>query len=309
MDKHWQPGISIANLKLREKIIRQIREFFYARGVLEVETPLMCEATVTDPYIHSFKVEDEFYLQTSPEYAMKRLLVAGSGSIFQLCKAFRKEESGRYHLREFLMLEWYRIGFDHHQLMDEVSELLHLVLGDLNEKRFSYAELFQTFLSINPHRASLPELQAVVQRELADRIDPNLLETCDLCLQFLMSDVIEPRFADMGIVFVYDYPTTQAALARIRDEDPPVAERCEVYVHGIELGNGFHELANAGEQRKRFERDLNARRAISVEQTPIDEKLLAALECGLPNCAGIAIGVDRLVMLALGIAHITEAVF
>lgn len=306
MIEDWRPTASLETLKQREKILRTIREFFYARDVLEVETPCMAHAPVTDPYLHSFVVDDQYYLQTSPEYAMKRLLAAGSGSIFQMGKAFRAEELGRFHSAEFTMLEWYRVGFDHHHLMDEMEQLLKIILKDKPCVRYSYAAIFEKYLAINPHRSSLEELQQLLLAQLDNKISIDMLDDRDICLQFLMSDIIEPKLATAGIVFIYDYPVTQAALAKIRHDDPPVAERFEVYVDGIELANGFHELSDEKEQRARFEKDLAKRKALGYPVVPIDEKLLAALEAGLPACAGVALGVDRLVMIALNKQAISD---
>lgn len=301
----WQPSATIETLQLRAQILKSIRDFFNARGVMEVETPLLCHASVTDPYIQSIpayvqshrgKKAECYYLQTSPEYAMKRLLAVGSGPIFQITKAFRQEEVGRYHNPEFTMLEWYRPGFDHHALMNETDELLQVVLKTSPAERKSYAALFQTHLGIDPHQATLSELMDCAKKnnisvagELSGR---------DAWLQLLMSEVIEPKIGQQTPCFIYDYPASQAALARIQPTIPPVASRFEVYYKGIELANAFHELQNADEQRKRFEKNLEDRQALNLESLPIDELFLSALEHGLPDCAGIALGMDRLVMLA-----------
>ncbi|GAG97774.1 unnamed protein product, partial [marine sediment metagenome] len=202
----WRPSASIENLKKRAQVIAQIRDFFAKRNVLEVETPLLSNATVTDVHLHSLKTQD-LYLQTSPEYAMKRLLAVGSGSIFQICKAFRDDENGRLHNLEFTMLEWYRVGFDHHQLMDEMEELLQLILSCGKAKRYSYQEIFEKFLQINPHRASAKELQNCASEHNIN-VD---VDDKDTWLQLLMSECIEPNLKDM--VFIYDYPASQAALA------------------------------------------------------------------------------------------------
>lgn len=301
----WQPSATLKNLKIRAQIIKQIRDFFAARQVLEVETPVMCHTSVTDPFIQSIPAlfqahpqeqEQRYYLQTSPEYAMKRLLAAGSGAIFQITKAFRQGEVGRFHNPEFSMLEWYRPGFDHHQLMDEMDELLQLILKMGAAERKTYAELFEAYLKINPHQATLEELAAcanVQNIQMADEVTDR-----DTWLQVLMSECIEPQIGLDRPCFVYDFPASQAALARIQRTNPPVASRFEVYVKGIELANGFHELQDVNEQRKRFENNLVARNVLGLSELPIDEYFLRALAHGLPDCAGVALGVDRLVMLA-----------
>ncbi len=311
MSEIWKPTASIESLKKRSNVLQKIRHFFMSRDVLEVETPLMSHATVTDPYLHSFPVrasDKTYYLQTSPEYAMKRLLAGGSGSIFQLCKSFRDDEKGRFHNAEFTMLEWYRVGFDHHDLMDEMEDLLKLILGDCCLEKFSYAQLFEKYFALNPHTASLETLHECAKKYLNDRLPNFEIDDRDLFLQLLMTEYIEPELSEKELVFIYDYPVTQAALSRIRHDDPPVAERFEVYFKGIELANGFHELSDANEQRARFEKDLQKRKSLGYSEVPIDEKLLAALEHGFPDCAGVALGVDRLIMLALQKSHIDEVI-
>jgi len=301
----WQPSAAIDQLRARARILKSIRDFFAARDVMEVETPLMCHTSVTDPYIQSIPAlfqaqphakESRHYLQTSPEYAMKRLLVAGSGAIFQICKAFRQGEIGRYHNPEFTMMEWYRPGFDHHQLMDEMDELLQLILNKPAAERLSYADIFMQHVQLNPHTATLQELQTCAQQknisvagEITDR---------DTWMQLLMSDYIEPRVGQDRPCFIYDFPASQAALSRVQPSQLPVASRFEVYFRGIELANGFHELQDASEQRKRFEKNNAERKALGFNEMVIDEFLLAALDQGLPDCAGVALGIDRLIMLA-----------
>jgi lysyl-tRNA synthetase class 2 len=303
----WRPSASIAYLKQRARIIASIRDFFNKRNMLEVETPLMCHTSVTDPFIQSIPAlfqahgdvhEQRYYLQTSPEYAMKRLLAAGSGDIFQITKAFRQSDVGRYHNPEFTMLEWYRLGFDHHALMDEMDVLLQTVLAVPPAKRMTYAELFQHFLSINPHTVTLDELKQCAQQHqlVLDDTDHDV----DTWLDILMSHLIEPMMPHDTAWFVYDFPISKASLARIQPGNPPTASRFEVYYKGIELANGFHELQQSNEQRTRFEKNLQQRQAMGLNVLPIDELFLTALQAGLPDCAGVALGVDRLVMLALG---------
>jgi lysyl-tRNA synthetase class 2 len=297
-------------LVARARLLERCRHFFAERGVLEVETPVLAQATVTDLHLASLETRlaqrpAPYYLQTSPEYAMKRLLAAGSGDIYQLCKVFRDGEMGRHHNPEFTMLEWYRLGFDHRELMDEVEALLGSLLGPLllaPAERLTYREAFGRVLSLDPLRAPLPELAALAGERLgATGLDGDR----DGLLDLLMGALVGPELGAGRITFVHEYPASQAALARCLPGDPPVAARFEAYVGGLELCNGFHELADAGEQRRRFEADRAARRARGLPVPPVDERLLAALSAGLPDCAGVALGLDRVLMLATG--HATLA--
>lgn len=319
INETWRPTTSLHALKIRAAILHKIRAFFAAREILEVETPLLSHGTITDPHIKAMftyfnhehygqTAKNKMFLQTSPEYAMKRLLAAGSGPIYQICKAFRDGEAGRKHNPEFTMLEWYRPGFNHHDLMTEMDELLQAVLQTQPAKCRSYAEIFAQYCSINPHTAATIDLKnTVIQNNISypKNIDEN---DRNIWLDLLMSDIIEPHLGQSQPDFIYDYPVTQAALARIRNEKPPVAERFEVYIKGIELANGFHELADASEQQQRFEQDLVNRRALGYQEVPIDKHLIAALAHGLPNCAGVALGIDRLVMLAANAEHLAEII-
>ena len=314
MQMTWQPTADVAMLKQRAKLIAAIRQFFYQRDVLEVDTPAMSQATVTDIHLHTFKTEfvgpgfadgQILYLMTSPEFHMKRLLSAGSGAIYQICKSFRNEESGRYHNPEFTMLEWYRPGFDHHQLMDEMDELLQLILGCQQAERMSYQQAFLNVLGVCPLDGSMLELkQAAAKLGLSDIAEPE--EDRDTLLQLLFSIGIEGKIGQEVPAFVYDFPASQAALAQINPTDNRVAERFEVYFKGIELANGFHELANGNEQLIRFEADNHKRIEMGLEPQPIDMNLVNALRAGFPDCAGVALGIDRLIMLALGLKHIDQ---
>lgn len=301
---------SIKTLQARANIIAHIRNFFNTRGLLEVETPLLSHSTVTDPHVIGIpalcqfgQTQQTLYLQTSPEYAMKRLLVAGSGSIYQICKAFRQGDLGKFHNPEFTMLEWYRVDFDHHALMNEMDELLQGILKTPSAERITCKEAYERYVGIDPHQATTHELAQCAKElihftsELTDR---------NAWLDLLFTHSIEPHIGRERPVFLYDFPVSQAALAKIRPEQPPVASRFEVYFKGVELANGFHELQDAREQRKRFENDLAFREVHQLPKVPVDEEFLAALEQGLPECAGVALGVDRLVMLALGSGGIAE---
>jgi lysyl-tRNA synthetase class 2 len=313
---HWPPSATIETLKQRGKIIQTIRQFFYEREVLEVETPALSQATVTDIHLHTFQTKfvgpgyangQTLYAMTSPEFHMKRLLAAQSGSIFQIGKAFRNEECGRYHNPEFSMLEWYRVGFDHHQLMDEMDELLQLVLATAKADRMTYQQAFLHHLNLCPLTATLEELrQSAGSLGLSDIADTE--EDRDTLLQLLFSMGVETKIGQARPAFVYDFPASQAALAKINPQDPRVADRFEVYFKGIELANGFNELDNADEQLQRFKQDNIKRKQMALPEQPIDYHFIAALHSGLPNCAGVALGIDRLIMLALGKEHIDEVV-
>src|SRR3990167_3848628 len=293
----WHPSSSIDALHKRAKVLRTIRDFFTERGALEVETPLLSQATVTDPHIHSMQVQpSSYYLQTSPEYAMKRLLAAGSGPIFQITKAFRQDEVGRLHNPEFTLLEWYRPGYDHHALMDEMDALLQLILHCTTADRISYQAIFQHYLQLNPHTAALEELQQCASQQ-GIVVKANITQR-DTWLQILLSHAIEPQLGQKQPLFLYDFPASQAALAKIRAGNPALASRFEVYYKGMELANGFHELQNAVEQRHRFAKDLAIRQQLQLAQPHCDENFLAALAQGLPDCAGVALGIDRLLMIA-----------
>ncbi|WP_117236230.1 elongation factor P--(R)-beta-lysine ligase [Vibrio maerlii] len=311
----WQPTASVDQLKQRAYITHAIRQFFYERDVMEVDTPALSHATVTDIHLHTFKTEfhgpgyasgKTLYLMTSPEFHMKRLIAAGSGSIYQMNKSFRNEENGRYHNPEFTMLEWYRVGFDHHDLMDEMDDLLQVTLKCQPAERMTYQQAFLQVLNVCPLEASMGELKQVAGTlGLSDIADKE--EDRDTLLQLLFSIGVECKIGQHDSpAFVYDFPASQAALAKINPNDERVADRFEVYFKGIELANGFHELDNAKEQLQRFEDDNRKRLHMGLSAQPIDHNLIAALEAGFPQCAGVALGVDRLIMLAIGSDHIDQ---
>jgi elongation factor P--(R)-beta-lysine ligase len=302
----FQPTATLANLRLRSHIIHTIRHFFAERNVLEVDTPLLCRSTTTDPHINSFTVDQTWYLQTSPEFAMKRLLAAGSGCIYQISKAFRKEEQGRHHNPEFTILEWYRVGFDHHSLMDEVDSLLQLILQTRPAIRLSYEAIFQAYLQISPHDATIAQLQRCAQDQGLHEMENIHQNDRDFWLYLLMSHCIEPHLGNKQPIFITDFPSSQAALSKIRQGKNPVAERFELYFKGIELANGYHELTDPMEQRQRFNNNNVERARLGLAAIPIDEYVLAALEEGMPTCAGVALGIDRLVMLAANARSINE---
>jgi lysyl-tRNA synthetase class 2 len=306
----WRPTATRPRLELRASLLARARAFFAERDVLEVDTPVVVNAPVTDIHIHSARVEfgadtGPFFLHTSPEYAMKRLLAAGSGDIYQICHVVRGLERGRLHNAEFTLIEWYRTGFSLDRLMSEVDELVRDLLGDvarsMTSERVSYREAFLREINLDPLEASATELAAA-----AASVGFTAPAERDELLELLMGTVIGPRLGRSGLSFVHGYPATQAALARLDAADPRTAMRFELYCHGIELANGFHELCSAGEQRIRFEHDNAARRRAGLPVHELDQRLLAALEAGLPDCAGVALGFDRTLMLAAGASHIDE---
>lgn len=298
----WKPTAPLSNLRLRADLFSRIRQFFAERDILEVDTPLLCQHTVTDLHIDSFKAES-YYLQTSPEYAMKRLLAAGSGSIFQICKAFRNNESGHQHNPEFTMLEWYRLGFNHHNLMDEMDELLQAVLDAPRAERISYQQLFLDEFGIDPHACDLHSLQqCAIDRKV---VLTNPINDKDTLLQLLLNHFIEPKLGINAPTFIYDFPASQAALAKI---NAGKAERFEVYIQGTEIANGFHELTNTKEQLQRFQHEQDRRKEINRTVPAIDQRLIKALEHGLPDCAGVAVGLDRLLMILANTKNIADVI-
>ena len=315
---NWQPTLTWQNAQKRAQILQQIRQFFAERNVVEVETPALSQGTVTDVYLDALTCKYNFladssaeqsvdlYLQTSAEFHMKRLLASGYGCIYSLVKAFRHEEAGKNHNPEFTMLEWYRIGFNQFDLMSEVSELLKAILG-CNEPLFtSYQDIFSKTVFIDPLTASFAELVAVLEQhgKAADWLIKQ--NDADAILQFIFTEVIEPTIGIEQPQFIYDFPIAQASLARVSDDDPRVAQRFECYYRGIELVNGFNELTDVNEQVSRFEQDNAKRVAQGLPARAIDENFIAALTHGVPQCSGVALGVDRLVMLAIGAKDISE---
>ncbi len=316
----WQPTLSVEIARKRAQIIAQIRAFFHDKKVLEVETPALSQGTITDVHIEALDCHynylqesavnkaNQLYLQTSPEFAMKRLLASGYGDIFQICKAYRHEPFGRYHNPEFTLLEWYRLGFDHFQLMDEVAELLSLVLKCEEPEKLSYQQVFLHYVNIDPLTATTVELLHLLESrgKLSDWIVQE--DDTDLLLQLIFSELIEPQIGKKVPCFIYHFPRTQAALAKISPIDNRVAERFECYYKGIELVNGFHELTDAKQQQQRFEQDNQIRKLKGLAEKPIDKKFIAALQTGLPACSGVALGIDRLIMLACNCAHISDVI-
>jgi len=307
----WRPRANAAVLRARARLYGAIRHYFEARGVLEVETPILSAAATVDPHIDSFSTREpggrQWWLHTSPEFAMKRLLAAGSGPVYQIARVFRREEAGRHHNPEFTMLEWYRPGWDHRALMDEVEDLL-LAAGVAAPAwtRLTYGEAFLRHAGLDPFAAGLDQLRQACAAQL--NLSGALLQAQDrdVYLDLLMSSLVGPRLGREAPAFLYDFPASQAALARVRPGHPPVAERFELFWKGIELANGFHELTDAAEQRRRFEQDRARRAAEGREAPPYDAHLIAALESGMPACAGVAVGLDRLLMLMLDLPDLGD---
>ncbi|HRO62476.1 EF-P lysine aminoacylase EpmA [Thermomonas sp.] len=304
----WQPSADLAALRLRAAFNCMAREFFQQRQVLEVETPILSAAGNTEPNIASFHTEfsghvdagpRRRWLRTSPEYPLKRLLAAGVGDCYELGRVFRNGEAGGRHNPEFTLLEWYRVGWDHRRLIEETAEFVNAALALVGRRAtlrvVGYRALYLETLGLDPFEADGSHLQET----LGDvQVNSEGLSRDDW-LDLLMTHRIQPTFPVDALIAVHDWPATQAALARIRPGDPPLAERFELYLGPIELANGYHELGDATEQRERFENDLHRRRVRGAALPPIDEALLAALPA-LPDCAGVALGVDRLLMALRG---------
>ncbi|SEG61212.1 EF-P lysine aminoacylase EpmA [Marinobacterium lutimaris] len=310
----WRPGASIERLRARAQLLRLVREFFYQRDVMEVDTQLLSHCAVSDPFIDSIEATYRpapgqegvsLYLQTSPEYAMKRLLSAGAGAIYQLGKVFRNGESGSRHNPEFTMLEWYRPGWNAQALMDEVEALVTEAIPGFAAERIGYRDLFLRELGVDTHVATVDELAALCRQHVDAPFED---DDRDTWLNLLMSEVIEPRL--QAPVFVHSFPATQAALAQVVEDETgtPVATRFELFVRGIELANGYQELTDAPEQARRLELDQQKRNALGLPERPLEHRLVSALEAGMPDCAGVALGFDRLAMLALNAARIDEVI-
>ena len=313
---HWEPSGDQHSRIARAKLLRTIREFFYDKEVLEVETPALSSAANTDPFIESLKViasqtgsKEKRYLHTSPEYAMKRLLAAGSGDIYQICKVWRAEPSSRQHNAEFTMLEYYRLGFELSTLMAEVNTLLLSLIPKITkESNFTtYASLFLDNLGFDPHTVSENLLDSKVKK-----LVPGLVGDLDRqsALDLLLSHCIEPIFPKDCLTFVYDYPGSQSALAKteVSKDNPEVilAKRFEVYAGNLELGNGYEELTSASKNETVLNSELDTRRKMNLPLEAIDQRFLAATKAGLPECSGIAIGIDRVLMLQSEVSEIKQ---
>ncbi len=317
-------------LKRRSQLFQQLRTFFYARSVMEVDPPMLSVAGVPDPYVHALITQiqvpgqlslQRYYLHTSPEYPMKRLLCEGSGDIFYLGKVFRQETISPRHQVEFVMLEWYRLGFTMFELMAEVAQLIQQVLGvttgkdkALHIEQLSYQQVFAQFAGIDDIlNATAKQCRACLARHNMAEIVGVDLDDKALWEQLVFTEVIEPQLGfkngQLSVTCVYHYPADQAALAQLSPDDPEVAERFEVFVKGVELANGYHELAEAAHYRARFEAALQARKAQGGAPVPVDERLLSTLaQRSLPDCSGVALGVDRLFALQQGFDDIAQGI-
>ena len=316
----WQSSLTWESAKARSEIITNIRLFFEKRQVIEVETPILSSGTITDIHLEAFTSRYNFlsdnnaecsstlYLNTSPEFAMKRLLASGYGCIYQICKSFRHEEYGRHHNPEFTMLEWYRLGYDHVDLMNEVAEFLIDILNCPPCTQVSYQQIFIEHTGIDPLNVSNSELIALLKSKNKLSLWLQDEDDTDLLLPYVFSEIIEPLIGIDAPCFIYNYPSSQASLAKISTQDPRVADRFECYYQGIELVNGFHELTDAKQQKIRFDEDNKKRRSKGLENRPIDTRFINALSHGIPDCAGVAVGIDRLVMLALKKKHINKVI-
>jgi len=309
----WRPTAALETLRLRAELLGRARAHFAQTGALEVETPLLVRAAVTDVHLESLEVcrsdgTRVGFLHTSPEYAMKRLLCAGAPDLYQVAHVFRAGERGRRHNPEFTMIEWYRLDIDHRGLMRDVEDLLRALLEPVRPvgpaMHVTYAEAFEATLGVNPLLAAPADIEAALRRAGLD-VPVGLPGDRDGLLDLGMSLRVAPGFPDDRITFVRDFPASQAALARV---DGPVAARFEAFWGGLELANGFHELGDAAEQARRFATDLATRRARGLPGRETDPRFLAALSAGLPACAGVALGFDRVVMIAAGASTIDEVI-
>jgi elongation factor P--(R)-beta-lysine ligase len=308
----WQPSCSHDAMKARAECYAQIRAFFMARGVLEVETPVLSQAGATDPLLASIstRAREKQYLQTSPEFPMKRLLASGSGPIYQICKCFREAEVGGRHNPEFTMLEWYRPGLSLLQLIQEVSELVEALTGRSGYEILSYRQAFLSHLGIDPFDADLNDLQtlALEKAHFESQGDESHMDR-DAYLDLLLSVCVEPQLGKTSSCFLIDYPASQASLAKTaRDEHGQlVAKRAELYIDGIEIANAYDELTDANEQRMRFYHDNRTRNELGLAEVAVDEHLISALP-SLPDCSGVALGLDRLLMIRMGVNNIRDVV-
>lgn len=332
MTQIWKPSANLTVVKQRAKLLEQIRAFFKKRKVLEIDTPLLCKYAATALHIDPIAAIDEVnfhnnlniledkikFLQTSPEYCMKRFLCAFNTDIFQLCKAFRNHEVGKLHNPEFTILEWYRIGCDHHQLMQEIQDLLDKVLATTGAKniinKITYQDIFIKYLNIDPLTSSLDELKNMVINniKLSEKFINNIaISTKQDCQELLFNHFIEPKLKKEDhntIWFIYNYPKEQAALAKTTTDQNgiEVAERFEVYINGIEIANGYHELTDPKIQEERFIQDRKTRTQLNKPKLEIDYNLIKALQNGMPNCSGVALGIDRLLMIKINAKCIEE---
>ena len=321
VNKEWKPSASMMALRERANLLRSVRQYLDGSGAMEVETPMLSSFATVDVYINSFTTEfdpigsgrqETYYLHTSPEFPMKRLLAAGSGDIYSLGRVFRNGEMGGRHNPEFTMLEWYRVGMNQQRMMDDVCSLLSSICNFSESRRCSYGELFEEYFELNPHTAADSDLDRLVQDKVDDKLTG--LGRND-SLDLLFSKHIEPHLGAMNSgrlegVFVYDYPASMSALARLHSNEhgDEVAARFELFVNGVELANGYHELLDAEEQESRFKTERQKRQDRGFDAYPYDRRMVKALEHGMPDCAGVAMGIDRLLMLIMNTDNISDVI-
>ena len=309
--ENWRPIAGHAVATNRARMLQRARKFFDTRGILEVDTPVLSTSAVTDPHIESLSVESAMtpglFLHTSPEYKMKRLLAAGFGDIYQICKVFRDGERGQNHLAEFTLVEWYRLSFGLHEIMRDtiefVAALLHRPSLASSAEFLSYEDAFQRTVNLSSRTVDIAELATCVNAD--EQLKHAIGDNADAWLDLVLAEKIVPEFADDKLTVLFHYPASQAALARICSDDAVVADRFELFYGSLELANGFVELTDADEQLSRFERDRLARRENKATVHPVDQELIDALRAGLPPCAGVAVGFDRLLMLHEGQSDIS----
>jgi lysyl-tRNA synthetase class 2 len=304
------PVASLASLEQRSALLRKLREFFYTRNFIEVETPLVSDEVIPELHIEPICADDGLFLQASPELHMKRLLAAGANAIFQVTRSFRAGERGRLHNPEFTVVEWYRVGDDMNAGINLLDELAQSLLGTLPALRTTYAAAFEKTLQLCPHSATIAELSEAAKAASVDATSIGDRGDRDAWLNLLLAGVVEPQLGRDRPEIIYHYPASQASLSQVVESQTgdEVAERFELYYRGIELANGFHELSDEAEQRRRFEAVNAARVADGRTALPIPESLLAALQYGLPDCTGVALGFDRLAMLAIGAGSIDDVI-
>ena len=308
-DDNFRPSANWANLRLRGELLRRLREFFHTHNFLEVQTPLLCAETVVDRHIEPFELDCEgrkMWLQTSPEFAMKRMLAAGAEAIYQVTQSLRKGERGPLHNPEFTIVEWYRTGNSMEEGMQLTGQLCHSLLDCGQSQTLSYGEAFQQHVGIDPHTADCAELISAVKKHNIQPPAGLAADDRDAWLDLLLVELVQAKLGVERPVLLYDYPASQAALARIRNDVPPVAERFELYYRGIELANGYNELLDADELLERNRRVNDQRRQDGNRPLPEGSRLISAMRSGLPASVGVALGFDRLVMLAAGAKDISE---
>jgi lysyl-tRNA synthetase class 2 len=309
MMQDWRPTASIENIRQRAQLLAAVREYFRQQNVLEVETPLLCRHTVTEPHIDSISIgthQEKRYLQTSPEYAMKRLLAAGVPDCYQICKAFRQSENGSRHNTEFSLLEWYRLGFNLEQIIQDTLSLIETLCGkSLPVKIIAYRDAIQQVFERELN--DLDQTFLVQQAQSIGVVDAHKL-SYEQCLDIVFSEYVMPQLQHEGLTVIHGYPAAQAALAQLNPENSDIADRFEVFYQNLECANGYVELTNAHQQAQRFELDQQRRTQYALPEVETDQRLLAALESGLPHCAGVALGLDRLLMLVCDADHIANVI-